>query len=435
MRYNTSNNSATITIAQAWEILFEKHNIVSKVSSEGFFKIKSSEINTIKEARLMAKFDQTIQLPDIFKTNNLSILPISRGEYIIGPFRTHEKITYPKCKPTLVNIPDLETIDYSNLYSEASALLFAYNSGIIKDAVNTHNISYTVNGRMSSGCFDYFINNKKDTNSYQRIIVENAQIEIDAGYEFNDGFCIVEAKNIAVDEILVRQLYYPYRLWKNKISKPVIPLLMVFSNDIFHLFHYTFEDENYYNSLKLVSYNSYTFANETILLDEIIDLWKSVEVCRESKIPFPQADSLFRVIDLLSLLFEHSLTREQVTMKYEFDPRQTNYYISACDYLELIERTGNINGEREYQLSRDAKIIMALRYKQKNLAIVRKIFERPVFHKAFQFIIQNSVLPDKKEICNVMRSANLRISEATIERRSATVLSWIDWILRLANDE
>ena len=48
------------------------------------------EINAVKEARLMAKFDQSSQLPDMFKKNNFSILPISRGEYVIGNFQTYE---------------------------------------------------------------------------------------------------------------------------------------------------------------------------------------------------------------------------------------------------------------------------------------------------------------------------------------------------------
>jgi hypothetical protein len=124
-------NGQKISIDKAWEILFEEYNIISRIAVNGLFTIKASEINTVKEARLMAKFDQSTHLPDIFQNNNLSILPISRGEYIIGPFQTHQKIDYPKCTPTLVNIPNLETIDYTNLYSEASALLFAYNSGII----------------------------------------------------------------------------------------------------------------------------------------------------------------------------------------------------------------------------------------------------------------------------------------------------------------
>jgi hypothetical protein len=427
-------NGQKITIDKAWKILFTKHDIISRVSANGFFKIKSSEINTVKEARLMAKFDQSTQLPDVFQNNDLSILPISRGEYIIGPFQTHEKIAYPKCKPTLVDIPNLETIDYTNLYSEASALLFAYNSGMIKDIANSANIHYTVNGRMSSGCFDYYINNNSGAKPSQKISVQNAQVEIDAGYEFENGFCIVEAKNVAVEEILIRQLYYPYRLWTGKISKPVIPLLMVYSNDIFHFFRYEFFDFSNYNSLKLISYKSYTFADEVITLNEIIDLWRSIKSPKEPKITFPQADSFARIIDLLSILFEHGLTREDVTIKYKFDPRQTNYYISACEYLGLIERTNNIMGERKYQLSAEARKIMNLRYKEKYMALIKRILECSVFYRAFEFIIKYNKIPDKNEICQIMKKSHLAINQTTIGRRSSTVRSWIDWILRIIDD-
>jgi hypothetical protein len=210
---------------------------------------------------------------------------------------------------------------------------------------------------------------------------------------------------------------------------------MVFSNDVFHLFQYTFEDINCYNSLKLISYQAYTFADETISLNEIIEIWKGIKICKEPEVTFPQADTFTRVIDLLSILFEHGLTREEVTMKYEFDPRQTNYYIAACDYLDFIERIKNINGEIEYQLSIEARNIMALSYKQKNLALVKRILERPVFNKAFEYIIQNNKIPNKKEVCDIMHSAHLSINQTTIGRRSSTVVSWIDWILRIANNE
>jgi len=424
-------SNGKITIEKAWKLLFEKHNIVSKVLTNGFFKIKASEINTVKEARLMAKFDQSSQLPEVFQNNSLSILPISRGEYIIGNFKTHEKVTYQKLKPQMVSIPFLETLDYTNLYSEASALLFAYNSGIIKDIVNSKDIHYTVNGRMSSGCFDYLINNNKGS---QKIAVQNAQVEIDGGYEFENGFCIIEAKNIAVDEILIRQLYYPYRLWTEKISKPVTPILMVYSNDIFHFFQYSFTEINNYNSLKLITYKSYTFANELITLEDIIDVWKSIKCPFEPKTTFPQADSFSRIIDLLSILYEQELTHEEITIKYEFDPRQTDYYITACVYLDLVERTST-NGERGCKLSLEAKNIMALSYKQKYLALIKKVFICPVFHKAFNFIIQNNKIPNKDEICQIMNKSNLSINKTTINRRSSTVRSWLDWILRVSNTE
>lgn len=213
-----------LSIHKAWNVLFERHRILEMVQTHGTFKISSKEINEIKEARLMAKFDHSAQLPEVFQENNLSILPITRGEYLIGSFQTHLKVAYPPVKPVLVEIPELQTLDCQDLYSEASALLFAYNSGIIQHVLGSDKVAFTVNGRMSSGCFNFEISDSMVNGNRIHISIENSQVEIDAGYESQDAFCICEAKNIAADELLVRQLYYPYRLWKNKIDKPVIPL-------------------------------------------------------------------------------------------------------------------------------------------------------------------------------------------------------------------
>ena len=84
----------SIGIGQAWEILFERHRIAQKVREDGLFRISAAEINTVKEARLMAKFDQSQRLPEVFRQNQLSILPVTRGEYVIGPFETHEGGVY-----------------------------------------------------------------------------------------------------------------------------------------------------------------------------------------------------------------------------------------------------------------------------------------------------------------------------------------------------
>lgn len=419
------------SIHKAWEILFDMHDILENINANGSYKISSNDINLVKEARLMAKFDQSAQLPEIFRKNNLSILPITRGEYLIGPFRTHEKILYPPVKPIPVEIPDLQTLDYTNLYSEASALLFAYNSGIIQDIMGSSKVAFTVNGRMSSGGFSYNIDNSLNSGIRTAISIQNSQIEIDAGYESPEAFCICEAKNIAAEELLVRQLYYPYRLWVSKIEKPVIPVFLVFSNDIFHVFQYAFTDINYYNSIELKQHRAYTFADETITLAEIIQLSKSIVPLVEPIITFPQADSFERVVDLLSVLYETGLTRDEVTLKYEFDPRQTNYYISACEYLGLVERTTNIDREREYHLTGEARSIMGMRYKQKHLALVKKILERPIFYNVFEMAIKEGAVPDKTRVCKAIADSNLHINDITINRRSSTVRSWIDWIFRL----
>jgi hypothetical protein len=75
-----------------WEILFERHKILEEVEKNGFFEIASAQINQERESRLMAKFDHSVNLLDIFRDNDLSILPISRSKYVIGKFATHLKV-------------------------------------------------------------------------------------------------------------------------------------------------------------------------------------------------------------------------------------------------------------------------------------------------------------------------------------------------------
>lgn len=417
-----------LTIEQSWEVLFDRHNILDKVHKEGSFHITSTEINTVKEARLMAKFDESSRLPHVFKDNNLSIVPITRGEYLIGPFATHMPVVYADVKPKIAPIPDLVTLDYTNLYSESSALLFAYNSGIMADVMNSSSIHFTVNGRMSSGGFNYTIDNLMYPGKRNTINVLNSQIEIDAGYESKDLFCICEAKNIAVNDLLVRQLYYPYRLWTSKINKPVLPVFLVYSNDIFHTFIYEFNELNHYNSLKLIGHNAYTFADELITFTDIVELYKSITPIKEPDVTFPQANSFARIVDLLSVLYENKMTRDEVSLNYEFDDRQTNYYISACEYLGLIKRNNTYEGERIYELTKEAKQIMSLGYKKKYLSLIKKVLERPVFYETFKLTLNMNRIPTSNSIRYIMSNHNLSINQTTINRRSSTVRSWIDWI-------
>jgi hypothetical protein len=300
--------------------------------------------------------------------------------------------------------------------------------------MGSNNVRFTVNGRMNSGNFSYFINNSLRPDNPIAVEVKNSQIEIDAGFESPDAFMVCEAKNQASEELLIRQLYYPYRKWSGKISKPIIPVFLAFSNDVFHIFVYEFTDRENYNSITLKDYREYTFADEDVSLQDIIELWRSTSVIAEPNVTFPQADSFPRVLDLLSVLHEEELTRSEVTLKYEFDPRQTNYYVSACEYLGLVERFSTDTSERGYRLTADTRSIMALPYKKKHLALIKKIFERSVFFKAFDIFISSSILPDKQAICQIMKSTNfpIPINDTTIERRSSTVIGWLKWMIDIS---
>lgn len=415
----------------AWKTIFDNDNLLKIIETRGFVEITSERINRERESRLMAKFDHRVNLPQIFREYSLSILPISRNKYAIGHFETHCNVKYNnQLQVELIDfIPEIETIDYTNLYSESAVLNCAFSTGIIARLFE-EDMLYTVSGRMSTDRFSFKIKNIKDKSDYQ-IDVENSQCEIDAGFEGVSKFLIIEAKIGKVEDFLIRQLYYPYRLWSSKISKPVIPILMTYSNDIFSFFIYKFDNDLDYNSINLLEQKNYRIEFQEISREDFDDLWHQITIIPEPDgVPFPQANNFERVIDLLSLLVEKSLSKDEITENYQFDIRQTQYYTDAARYLGLINKVSEkSNGEIRFTLTDSGIFILKSGQKYKTLKFIQKILEHQVFYQVFAETLKSGEIPSIPEIKRIMAACNLGIQEKTIVRRSSTVRSWIQWIL------
>lgn len=165
----------------AWNQIFDKHKILEKIFKDGYVEISSTEINRFREARLMTKFDHRSQLPKVFLENNLSILPITRGDYIIGTFETFHNFNTDEVEISFIEFPTfLESLDYNNITSETTALHCAFVSKILHDFSGEELLFPTVSGRMSSSSFDFNINS---STGLFKINVGNSQIEIDGGYQ------------------------------------------------------------------------------------------------------------------------------------------------------------------------------------------------------------------------------------------------------------
>ncbi len=404
------------------------------------FEIGSASINEFRESRLMAKFDHYANLPEIFKTHELSILPISRNKYIIGKFDSYLNVIYDETLEAItVEFPKgIESIDYTNLYSESSALSCAFNTGIINNLIDGEETYHTVYGRMSTGTFKFNINKIVDYTQHN-IGVNNAQCEIDAGFESEHYFLLLEAKLYDVDDFLVRQLYYPYRLWSGKIpNKEVIPILMTYSNssNIFSFFIYKFDGILNYNSIRLVEQRNYVIAPETITHEDVSEIFQSISIVAEPSVPFPQANKFERIIDLLTLLLDKELTKEEITANYQFDERQTSYYTDAARYLGLMDKYVDPNTrEITFRLSDQGSHLLKKRYKTKILYLIEKILQHQAFYNTFEFTLSNGFIPDIIVIRKIMQSCNLKINIRTIERRSSTVRGWIKWIVNILSDE
>lgn len=423
----------------AWEVLFETHRILDRINDSGVFEISAASINKLREARLMTKFDHRINLPSIFRQNNLTIQPNSRGTYLIGHFQSYQNIPpLPEADDDIEVLPfpaEIETIDPTRLYSESAALLCAYNAGIINHLLDEP-VTLTVLGRMSTGEFSYRINDARQGIPYE-IRVKNAQCEIDSGFEGQRIFAVVEAKNETVSDFLIRQLYYPYRLWMGKTRKEVMPVFMTLSNNVFSFYVFRFTDETLYNSIELVTYKRYQIGAHEIELGDIIRALDAAVVLPEpERIPFPQADSFIRIVDLLAQLYgADQLSQEEITTNYAFDLRQTQYYTNAARYLGLAARHADKDLGTTYTLTPDGKRIMGLKQpQQRNLALVELVLRQRVFNEALRLYLRQAGRPTVEQIVDIMRAANLGLDQegtTTIRRRAQTVLAWVDWIMRL----
>lgn len=417
----------------AWQILFDKYNILDAVHNQGEFFISASQIKEFREPRLMTKFDHKVHLPAIFARNNLAILPVTRGDYVISSFSAYKEFEAPSDDVQRISIPaHIQSLMPQFLVSEAIALNCANACGILSDFLEDDELVSTVSGRMSSGEFNFNIDTASGTKS---IAVNNSQIEIDAAYEGIQYLSLFEAKRDLSDDFLVRQLYYPYRVWSNRVTKPVKPVFLIFSNGVFNLYQYQFSDPQSYNSLQLVKQKNYVIATEICLAD-IENLLSNVVEVQEPDISFPQANSMTRIINLIELLYEKPMTKQDITSEYAFDERQTNYYTDAGRYLGLIDKCHDDDRNILFQLSPQGRYIMGLEYKARQLAIVSQILSHKVFRETLKLHLQCGEMPDAQTIVQIMKNASLYNVEAdsTYFRRSSTVVGWVNWILSIIDD-
>ncbi|GHS96501.1 hypothetical protein AGMMS50276_15000 [Synergistales bacterium] len=419
----------------AWEQLFTKYDILNQIDANGRFEISATQIKEFREPRLMAKFDHAINLPKVFSDNQLAILPITRGDYVISHFAAYHKFEDNNTPVTRVSLPTyIQSLDSNNIPSETIALNCAVAAGIVSEFLQDEDLISTVSGRMGSGSFDFDIANAK-SNMLCRVQVNNSQIEIDAAYEGVKGLALFEAKRDLSEDFLVRQLYYPFRVWQSRVTKPVRPLFLVYSNGVYRLYEYAFEDANNYSSLVLVSQRNYSIEDTAIEITDIQAVLQKVRLTTEPQVPFPQADSFERVINICELLNEQELSQDDVTDQYAFDARQTTYYTDAARYLGLLKKKKD-GTTTIYGLSDTGKRLLTLNYKQRQLAYCALILSHKAFADTLRKYLEDGAMPTTRKIVQIMKQSNLYNvgSDNTFERRSSTIKGWLNWIIELINE-
>jgi len=243
-----------------WKKIFKDYKINSYNFDKAPFNITARQIKDAcqdftetgeKEVRILCKQDSREDRPQTFKDKGLFLLPVKNGEYAIIKGKGY--IDIPR-----VNV--VEEIYMSKLdfhldtslvgNSEMQHLDFAYASSLIRTFVDDASLVLTIRGRKYTPTFSFRVGE-------HLINTRSVQTEVDAGYEGKRQVVLIEAKASNTPDVIIRQLYYPFRQWQSCTPKPIITLFFEKSDDTYSIWHFKFIDINDYNSIKFVKAGKY----------------------------------------------------------------------------------------------------------------------------------------------------------------------------------
>lgn len=144
--------------------------------------------------------------------------------------------------------------------SEMQHLDYAYAASLIRTFTNDPSLVLTIRGRKYTPEFEFYVGK-------QLIGVSSVQTEVDAGYEGKNQIVLIEAKNFNATNIIIRQLYYPYRQWQEHTGKKVVTLFFDKARgaDVYSIWQFEFENSKNYNSIKLVKSGKFRIRERQIL--------------------------------------------------------------------------------------------------------------------------------------------------------------------------
>jgi hypothetical protein len=247
--------------SKSWKKICQDCKILEHDFNKSPFLISATQIKKAcqsfkttgeKEVRILCKQDTRESRPEIFKENNLFLLPVKNGFYNI--IKGEGYIDIPEIKKeTVIYKSKLDfQLDSSKIGdSEMQHLDFAYASSLIRTFIEDPSLVLTIRGRKYTPEFDFYVGK-------QKINVNSVQTEVDAGYEGKNQIVLIEAKSSKSKNTIIRQLYYPFRQWQVHTKKKVVTLFFSELGNTYSIWKFEFTDVNDYNSIKLVKSGKFT---------------------------------------------------------------------------------------------------------------------------------------------------------------------------------
>lgn len=245
----------------SWTKIIKKYEIHKHDFASGPFALSAQQIKDAvgrtgktgeSEVRILCKQDTRESRPSFFQDNNLFLLPTRNGYYVILKGEGYFDIPPIAAKPQVYKSKlgfRLVTAEVGN--SEMQYLDFAYATSLVRSFVGDPSLVLTIRGRKYTPEFSFSVGEHKLT-------IASVQTEVDAGFEGESQLVLIEAKSAGSSNVIIRQIYYPYRQWKIRSGKRVVPLFFEKSEDgVLRIWQLQFKRDDDYNSIEVVKSGSY----------------------------------------------------------------------------------------------------------------------------------------------------------------------------------
>jgi len=416
--------------SDAWQKVFDRLDLPARLRERGvcFLTADELKLHGSREPRLMAKIDTLQERPAIFGEHQVNLFPIKNGQYAL--FKDPENSTYFKLGSLWEGVsarsyhaPGLggrfDTLAAGRAFSESQAIDFAFIASLLRTFFGDPAAQLTLRGRLFSDRFSF-----RPPGQASPIEVNKVQIEVDAGYE-GDSIFLIEAKIGKRDDFNIRQLWYPFLNWSAKSRKRIVPILLNYTNGQYFLSEFAFSDR--FGDLSVVRSECHVINDSPFAALDWEGLWTQVPAEPEAA-PFPQADDLDKVIDVVKLTAGGPAEKAQIADYFEFDERQGDYYANAAKYLGLIERSA----EGFQPTARGVAFNQLATRAERTLAVAEQLLRRPSFRRAIGLLRERNFLLASlggQELAGII-AQETGLNLTTAHRRAMTVRCWLTWLVK-----
>ena len=374
-----------------------------------------------QEPRLMTKFDARGARPEALRDNGLFLLPETNGSYLL--LREDGYCDLPPVKSGDIGefaarFP-FPLVSLRDATSEMSQLDRLFQCKLIEQIIGTDEIFATIRGRRFAPHFDYRVGELGEFSA------RGIQYEVDQGYETRDEIILFEAKNTTPQDFLIRQIYFPFRVYWNRFGKRVRLFFFNYNGtsgvNSFH--EYRFADPQQYRSIEICQSQHFRVRFPESAPRTLGDWLQIVPATATTAVwEVPQADDFAKVIDFPLQVAAGFDDSGLIAGAFDFSQRQSSYYRRAAQQMGLVKGK---NGR--YNLTGAGRAYIELSASERQEKMIANLLRQPVIRFAIESALKNAGVISKAAMAASIEKHSA-LSGDTVHRRALSVISWLRWL-------